>query len=175
MERVGHRTISTQRYSTVLRCRSTKQECRSTNQNRSVVALIRSTEVLIRSVVALFRTCCVISYLVLGIPTNIRVLRAYHFILFLYTPLHIRYTYIAISWSYLSLFLSRIPIEFNRTISTLGTTIKFLDVDTECHYNEFSIESKNNQNGVRTKKLCVSEVGGLTLCRGYAIAWNPTL
>ena len=37
-----------------------------------------------------------------------------------------------------------------------------------------SIESKNTQNGVRTKKLCASEVGGLTLCRGYAIAWNPT-
>ena len=37
-----------------------------------------------------------------------------------------------------------------------------------------SIESKNTQNGVRTKKLCVSEVGGLTLCRSYAIAWNPT-
>ena len=41
--------------------------------------------------------------------------------------------------------------------------------------DELSIESKNNQNGVRTKKLCVSEVGGLTLCRGYAITWNPTL
>ena len=38
-----------------------------------------------------------------------------------------------------------------------------------------SIESNNTQNGVRTKKLCASEVGGLTLCRGYAIAWNPTL
>ena len=37
-----------------------------------------------------------------------------------------------------------------------------------------SIESKNTQNGVRTKKLWSSEVGGLTLCRGYAIAWNPT-
>ena len=41
--------------------------------------------------------------------------------------------------------------------------------------NEISIEFKNTQNGVRTKKLCVSEVGGLTLCRGYAIAWNPML
>ena len=38
-----------------------------------------------------------------------------------------------------------------------------------------SIESKNTQNGVRTKKLWSSEVGGLTLYRGYAIAWNPTL
>ena len=38
-----------------------------------------------------------------------------------------------------------------------------------------SIEPKNTQNVVRTKKLCASEVGGLTLCRGYAIAWNPTL
>ena len=38
-----------------------------------------------------------------------------------------------------------------------------------------SIESKNTQNGVRTKKLYASEVGGLTLCRGYAIAWDPTL
>ena len=37
-----------------------------------------------------------------------------------------------------------------------------------------SIESKNTQNRVRTKKLCASEVGGLTLCKGYAIAWNPT-
>ena len=37
------------------------------------------------------------------------------------------------------------------------------------------IESKNTQNEVRTKKLCSSEVRGLTLCRGYAIAWNPTL
>ena len=40
---------------------------------------------------------------------------------------------------------------------------------------ELSIEFKNTQNGVRTKKLCAFEVGGLTLCRGYAIAWNPTL
>ena len=31
--------ISTRRYCTVLKCRSTKQECRSTNQNRSAVAL----------------------------------------------------------------------------------------------------------------------------------------
>ena len=38
-----------------------------------------------------------------------------------------------------------------------------------------SIESKNTQNGVRTKTLWSSEVEGLTLCRGYAIAWNPTL
>ena len=38
-----------------------------------------------------------------------------------------------------------------------------------------SIESKNTQNGVWTKKLWSFEVGGLTLCRGYAIAWNPTL
>ena len=37
------------------------------------------------------------------------------------------------------------------------------------------IESKNTQNGVRRKKLWSSEVGGLTLCKGYAIAWNPTL
>ena len=37
-----------------------------------------------------------------------------------------------------------------------------------------SIESKNTQNEVRTKKLWSSEVGGLTLCRGYAISWNPT-
>ena len=36
--------------------------------------------------------------------------------------------------------------------------------------NDLSIESKNTQNGVRMKKLCASEVGGLTLCRGYAIA-----
>ena len=36
------------------------------------------------------------------------------------------------------------------------------------------IESKNTQNGVRTKKLWSSKVGGLTLCKGYAIAWNPT-
>ena len=38
-----------------------------------------------------------------------------------------------------------------------------------------SIESKNTQNEVRKKKLWSSEVGGLTLCRGYAIAWDPTL
>ena len=31
--------------------------------------------------------------------------------------------------------------------------------------NELSIESKNTKNGVRTKKLCVSEVGGLSLRR----------
>ena len=37
-----------------------------------------------------------------------------------------------------------------------------------------SIESKNTQNGVRMKKLCASEVGRLTWCRGYAVAWNPT-
>ena len=37
-----------------------------------------------------------------------------------------------------------------------------------------SIESKNTQNGVRTKKLCASEVGRLSWCRGYAVAWNPT-
>ena len=37
-----------------------------------------------------------------------------------------------------------------------------------------SIESKNTQNGVRTKKLCASEVGRLTWCRGYSVAWNPT-
>ena len=35
-----------------------------------------------------------------------------------------------------------------------------------------SIESKNTQKRVRTKKLWLSEVGGLTLCRGYAIAWK---
>ena len=37
-----------------------------------------------------------------------------------------------------------------------------------------SIESNTTQNGVRTKKLWSSEVGGLTLCRGYAITWKPT-
>ena len=37
-----------------------------------------------------------------------------------------------------------------------------------------SIESKNTQSGVRMKKLCASEVGRLTWCRGYAVAWNPT-
>ena len=37
-----------------------------------------------------------------------------------------------------------------------------------------SIESKNTQNGVWTKNLWSSEVGGLILCRGYAIAWKPT-
>ena len=31
--------------------------------------------------------------------------------------------------------------------------------------NELSIESKNTQNRVQTKKLCASEVGGFTLCR----------
>ena len=40
--------------------------------------------------------------------------------------------------------------------------------------NGLSIESKNTQNGVRTKKLCASEVGRLSWCRGYAVAWNPT-
>ena len=35
-----------------------------------------------------------------------------------------------------------------------------------------SIESNNIQNEVRMKKLWSSEVGGLTLCRGYAIAWK---
>ena len=37
-----------------------------------------------------------------------------------------------------------------------------------------SIESKNTQNGVRTKELWPSEVGGLKVCKGYAIAWKPT-
>ena len=40
---------------------------------------------------------------------------------------------------------------------------------------DLSIESKNTQKGGQTKKLCASKVGGLTLYRGYAIAWNPTL
>ena len=40
--------------------------------------------------------------------------------------------------------------------------------------NGLSIESKNTQNGVRTKKLCASEVGRLSWCKGYAVAWNPT-
>ena len=45
----------------------------------------------------------------------------------IYTPLHIKSTYIAISCSYLHPFLPCIPINFNQAISTLGTTIQFSD------------------------------------------------
>ena len=45
----------------------------------------------------------------------------------------------------------------------------------ESRLKGLSIESKNTQNGVRTKKLLSSEVGRLTLCRGYAIAWDSAL
>ena len=53
--------------------------------------------------------------------------------LFFYTPIHIKSTSITISCSYVSLFLSCIPIDFTQAISTLGTTIIFLDVVTEYH------------------------------------------
>ena len=60
-----------------------------------------------------------------------------------------------------------------RTYYKLNIVSIYIWMDSILKY--LSIESKNTQNGVRTKKLCASEVGGLTLCRGYAIAWNPTL
>ena len=41
-------------------------------------------------------------------------------------------------------------------------------------FKGLSIEFKNIQNGVWMKELCPSEVGGLKVCRGYAIAWKPT-
>ena len=45
----------------------------------------------------------------------------------IYTPLHIKSTYIAISCSYLYPFLPCIPINFNQVISTLGIKIQFSD------------------------------------------------
>ena len=59
-----------------------------------------------------------------------------------------------------------------RTYYKLNIVSRYIWMDSRL--KGLSIESKNTQNGVRTKKLYVSEVGGLTLCRGYAIAWNPT-
>ena len=44
-----------------------------------------------------------------------------------YTLLHIQSTYISISCSYLYHFLPCISFNFNQAISTLGTTIQFLD------------------------------------------------
>ena len=44
-----------------------------------------------------------------------------------YTLLHIKSTYISISYSYLYPFLPCISFNFNQVISTLGTTIQFLD------------------------------------------------
>ena len=44
-----------------------------------------------------------------------------------YTLLHIKSTYISISCSYLYHFLPYISFNFNQAISTLGTTIQFLD------------------------------------------------
>ena len=55
------------------------------------------------------------------------------FYLFFYTLLHIKSMSISISCSYLSLFLPCIPIDFTHASSTLGTTIKLSNVDTECH------------------------------------------
>ena len=59
-----------------------------------------------------------------------------------------------------------------RTYYKLNIVSRYIWMDSRL--KGISIESKNTKNGVRTKKLCASEVGGLTLCRGYAIAWNPT-
>ena len=59
------------------------------------------------------------------------------------------------------------------TFYKLNIVLNYICMDSRL--KELSIESKNTQNRVRTKKLCAFEVGGLTLCRGYAIAWNPTL
>ena len=58
-----------------------------------------------------------------------------------------------------------------RTYYKLNIVSSYIWMDSRL--KGLSIESKNTQNGVRTKKLWWSEVGGLTLCRGYAIAWNP--
>ena len=60
-----------------------------------------------------------------------------------------------------------------RTYYKLNIVSIYICIDSRL--KDLSIESKNTQNGVRTKKLCAFEVGGLTLCRGYAIAWNSTL
>ena len=70
---------------------------------------------------------------ILSIPFMCSSFMPYHFILFFYTPLNIKSTFIDISCSYLSLFLSCIPIDFTHAISTLGTTLIISDVDTECH------------------------------------------
>ena len=59
-----------------------------------------------------------------------------------------------------------------RTYYQLNIVSRYIWMDSRL--KELSIESKNTQNGVWTKKLWSFEVGGLTLCRGYAIAWNPT-
>ena len=59
-----------------------------------------------------------------------------------------------------------------RTYDKLNIVSSYIWMDSRLKV--LSIESKNTQNGVQTKKLWSSEVGGLTLCRGYAIAWNPT-
>ena len=60
-----------------------------------------------------------------------------------------------------------------RTYYKINIASRYIWIDSRL--KGLSIESKNTQNEVRTKKLWSSEVGGLTLCRGYAIAWNPTL
>ena len=54
-----------------------------------------------------------------------------------------------------------------RTYYKLNIVSSYVWMD--CRLKGLSIESKNTQNGVRMKKLWSSEVGGLTLCRGYAI------
>ena len=59
-----------------------------------------------------------------------------------------------------------------RTYYKLNIISNYICMDSRL--KGLSIESKNTQNGVLTKKLCASEVRGLTLCRGYAIAWNST-
>ena len=60
-----------------------------------------------------------------------------------------------------------------RTYYNLNIVSSYIWMDSTL--KGLSIESKNTQNGVQTKKLWSSEVGGLTLCRGYAIAWDPML
>ena len=73
-----------------------------------------------------------------------------------------------ISCSYLHPFLPCIPINFNQAISTLGTTIQFLDnmwhqmplnsIWLDSRLNEISIEYKNTHNRVITKELCKLQV-----------------
>ena len=60
-----------------------------------------------------------------------------------------------------------------RTYYKLNIVSSYIWMDSRL--KDLSIESKNTQNGVRTKKLWSSEVGWLILCRGYTIAWDPTL
>ena len=59
-----------------------------------------------------------------------------------------------------------------RTYYKLNIVSRYIWMDSRL--KGLSIESMNTQNGVRTKKLWSFEVGGLTLYRGYAIAWNST-